>query len=132
MCLATPVPSCWGVRTRWLGLVSIQPIFGPPWATIQSGRSWHGEVCNRHKSGRLYWVDTLIVPFVNEAGNIERYVAISSDISERKQTRENLLRGHSGRCKCPTMQPGSAPGSTRWFAMSWSGLAPRGPFCGAN
>ena len=61
------------------------------WATIQSGQSWHGEVCNRHKSGRLYWVDTLIVPFVNEAGNIERYVAISSDISERKQTQENLL-----------------------------------------
>lgn len=62
------------------------------WATIRAGQPWHGEVCNRHRSGQLYWVDTLIAPFVSETGAIERYIAISSDISERKLTEARLLR----------------------------------------
>ena len=27
------------------------------WATIASGREWHGEFCNRKKNGDLYWLD---------------------------------------------------------------------------
>jgi len=72
--------------------------FHPPgfwssmWTTIRSGKPWHGEVCNRAKDGRLYWVDSLIAPFLNEAGHIERYVSIRTDITARKEAQLELER----------------------------------------
>jgi len=45
------------------------------WATLQSGQAWRGEVCNRRKDGSLYWVDSIIVPFLNPDGHIEQYVS---------------------------------------------------------
>jgi PAS domain S-box-containing protein len=65
--------------------------FKDMWTTIGRGKVWRGEVCNRAKSGRLYWVDTSIVPFVdNNSGRVRQYIAIRYDISEKKKT-EALL-----------------------------------------
>ena len=55
------------------------------WATINSGRTWHGEFCNRKKNGELYWESAAISPIVDGQGNITHFVAIKQDITERKR-----------------------------------------------
>ena len=54
------------------------------WSTIAQGRVWKGEVCNRAKDGSLYWVDSTMVPLLDEAtGRVRRYVSIRFDVSEK-------------------------------------------------
>lgn len=54
------------------------------WKTIGAGEIWRGEICNRTKDGRPYWVATTIVPVVDERGIPERYIALRSDITALK------------------------------------------------
>jgi PAS domain S-box-containing protein len=64
------------------------------WATIASGKIWRDRVKNRAKNGSYYWVDTFVMPFKDEKGNITEYLSIRNDITNHKLAEEELA--HKG------------------------------------
>ena len=65
--------------------------FSALWRTIALGQVWKGEICNRAKDGTLYWVDSTLVPLLDDAsGRVLRYVSIRFDVSENRKLLHSL------------------------------------------
>lgn len=65
--------------------------FTTMWRTVALGKVWKGEICNRSKDGSLNWVDSTMVPVLDEStGRVHRYLSICFDISEKRQLLHSL------------------------------------------
>jgi two-component system, cell cycle sensor histidine kinase and response regulator CckA len=60
------------------------------WQTISSGREWHGELHNKKKNGDLFWESGSISAVKNSEGRITHFVAVKEDVTERKQSFDQL------------------------------------------
>ena len=60
------------------------------WSTILSGQVWRGEVTNRRKDGSLYIEEQTITPVRDENDQIQHFIAIKQDITERKRAEAEL------------------------------------------
>ncbi|MFC6336404.1 EAL domain-containing protein [Pseudomonas sp. CCM 7891] len=68
-----------------------EAFFQGMWSTIGQGRVWRGEICNRAKDGTLHWVDSTMVPLLDEqTGQVQKYVSIRFDVSEKRQLLHTL------------------------------------------
>ncbi len=61
------------------------------WQTIRSGQIWHGELCNRRKDGGHYWVETTIMPQLDDQGTPIRYISVRTDITSLKELQTQLM-----------------------------------------
>jgi len=55
------------------------------YATAKQNKIWRGEICNRAKDGTSYWVDTTIVPMLDENDATASYFTLRIEISDRKR-----------------------------------------------
>ncbi len=64
--------------------------FTDMWESLVKGQVWQGELCNRSKQGDLYWVNATIVPLLDAHGLPHQYIAIRTDITDRKRIEDSL------------------------------------------
>lgn len=60
------------------------------WETILAGNVWQGEVVNRRKDGQTYVQEQTITPLRDRHGEIQHFIAIQQDITERKRMETEL------------------------------------------
>jgi diguanylate cyclase (GGDEF)-like protein/PAS domain S-box-containing protein len=65
--------------------------FSNLWNAVAQGIEWKGERENRKKNGEPFWEHTVISPVQDETGTVSHYLAISEDVSLRKQQEEHIL-----------------------------------------
>lgn len=59
---------------------------------MRLGRSWRGELCNRHRNGELYWTLTSLSCIQDDQGEISHFVLVSEDVTENKAQQQIILR----------------------------------------
>ena len=58
--------------------------------SLLNGEKWQGELLTFNKSGSTYWANTIAAPYKDETGNVDGYVIIQQDITEKRQMKVSL------------------------------------------
>jgi diguanylate cyclase (GGDEF)-like protein/PAS domain S-box-containing protein/putative nucleotidyltransferase with HDIG domain len=72
----------------------LQSFYQTMWETLNRKEVWRGELRNKSKNGSYYWVNAVIVPLVDEAGEIHQFVTIQSNITKRKLAEQKLVEAN--------------------------------------
>ena len=72
--------------------ITDKAVYKDLWKTITDGKEWRGEFCNKKKNGELYWETASISPITDSQGKITHFVAVKTDITERKQAEETIVK----------------------------------------
>ncbi len=70
-------------------------VFADLWSTIKQKKIWRGKVKNRKKNGDYFVVNAVIIPLLDEQGEIKEYMAIRNDITLLEQMHEQVLQEQS-------------------------------------
>ncbi len=60
------------------------------WATVRSGKEWHGELLNRKHDGSLFWERVSISPIFDASGSATHFIAIKEDITDEKHAAQQI------------------------------------------
>ncbi|MFB5192510.1 PAS domain-containing sensor histidine kinase [Alicyclobacillus fastidiosus] len=55
---------------------------------LSNGRVWSGEIQSRSKNGAPLWVQSTVVPFMDDQGKPHQFISVSTDITDRKRAEE--------------------------------------------
>ena len=66
--------------------------FKEMYTSLESRNIWHGEICNMTKNGSLFWLETTIVGLLDDERKSKSYIAISTDITNIKETERNIRK----------------------------------------
>jgi len=81
--------------------------FAEMYGTISRGEVWSGTICNRTKTGDLYWVDTTIVPEMSADGTPKSYTAVRFEVTDQSCSGSIIPSGNIPRCT-DYLPPGAA------------------------
>lgn len=84
---------------------------------LRDGKPYSGEFCNKAKDNTLYWVDTTVVPFLDDEGKVYQYLSINHDITERKEADDKIKQSEQLLKKITSQ----IPGNTYMFEIEESG-----------
>ncbi|WP_201334627.1 MULTISPECIES: PAS domain-containing sensor histidine kinase [unclassified Nitratiruptor] len=62
------------------------------WDTILAKKIWKGTVKNLDKSGNTFYVNTTVIPILDQKGEIAEFVAIRYDVTESVKLQERLQK----------------------------------------
>ncbi len=66
--------------------------YGEMWEELRSAGHWQGDIVDRHKNGRLFTIRLSISTQLNDEGTVIRHIAVFRDITEARDTAEQLWR----------------------------------------
>jgi len=67
-----------------------QAFYKTMWATLLQGQTWHGEIYNRGKDGRIILERQIMSPLCNKRGEITHFIDVRWDITEERKVQQQL------------------------------------------
>lgn len=58
--------------------------------SLLKGEKWQGDLLTDNKNGTTYWANTIAAPYKDDLGNVEGYIIIQQDTTERRKMEVSL------------------------------------------
>ena len=55
------------------------------WETVLAGNIWQGEICNKNKLGKFFWVYMTIIPQFDRSGKVFKFLSFMHEITQIKK-----------------------------------------------